>query len=164
MDSKDIWLLVCILINASGLLRRQQNNSNCTVTSTILTQAVTGDLCTGSDQHLSFLSCCKACVCVCVRTCSYISPQALNVQDKGFSMHHVYSLTAASSHLSAGVSGSIKRTQAGADSGSVANTPPCNCRPNPVRVSPLRTTSLDSICTTWPPAPTVLDARDTDNK
>lgn len=65
-------------------------------------------------------------------------------------------------HLSAGESGSMNRMQAGADSASVANTPPWSCRPKPVSGSPLSTTSLFSTCTTWPPTPTVLE-RDTED-
>ena len=64
-------------------------------------------------------------------------------------------------YLSAGLSGSMKRTTAGADRASVAKTPPCSCRPKPVSGSPRRTTSLVSTWTTCPPGPTELDARDT---
>lgn len=64
-------------------------------------------------------------------------------------------------YLSAGLSGSMKRMTGGADSVSVAKTPPCSWIPKPVSGSPLRKTSLVSTWKTCPPGPTELDTRDT---
>lgn len=64
-------------------------------------------------------------------------------------------------HLSAGLSGSIKRTRGGEDKASVAKMPPWSWRPKPLRGSPQSTTSVVSVCTIWPPGPTVLEASDT---
>lgn len=64
-------------------------------------------------------------------------------------------------HLSAELSGSMNRISGGADSVSVANIPPCSWTPKPFSGSPVKTTSLVSTWTTWPPGPTELDARDT---
>lgn len=64
-------------------------------------------------------------------------------------------------HLSAELSGSMNRIRGGAESVSVANIPPCSWTPKPLSGSPVRTTSLVSTWTTWPPGPTELEARDT---
>ena len=64
-------------------------------------------------------------------------------------------------HLSAGLSGSMKRTRGGEDRVSVAKMPPWSWRPKPLRGSPQSTTSVISVCTICPPGPTVLEARDT---
>lgn len=79
-------------------------------------------------------------------------------------MIFVYSLGVSAHYLSAGLSGSIKRTTGGADRVSVAKTPPCSWIPKPVSGSPLRTTSLVSTWKTCPPGPTELDARDTEGE
>lgn len=64
-------------------------------------------------------------------------------------------------HLSAGLSGSMKRTRGGEDRVSVAKMPPWSWRPKPLRGSPQSTTSVVSVCTICPPGPTVLEASDT---
>lgn len=67
-------------------------------------------------------------------------------------------------YLSEGLSGSIKRMTGGADSVSVANTPPCSWIPKPVSGSPLRRTSLVSTWKICPPGPTELEDRDTEEE
>lgn len=66
------------------------------------------------------------------------------------------------SNLSAGLSGSIKRTRGGEDRVSVAKMPPWSWSPKPFRGSPLRITSVVSVWTICPPGPTVLEASDTE--
>lgn len=43
----------------------------------------------------------------------------------------------------------------------MAKMPPWSWRPKPLRGSPQSTTSVVSVCTIWPPGPTVLEASDT---
>lgn len=64
-------------------------------------------------------------------------------------------------HLSAGLSGSMKRTSGGEERVSVAKMPPWSWRPKPLRGSPQSMTSVVSVCTICPPGPTVLEASDT---
>lgn len=66
------------------------------------------------------------------------------------------------SNLSAGLSGSIKRTRGGEDRVSVAKMPPWSWSPKPFKGSPLRITSVVSVWTICPPGPTVLEASDTE--
>lgn len=68
------------------------------------------------------------------------------------------------SNLSAGLSGSIKRTRGGEDRVSVAKMPPWSWSPKPFKGSPLSTTSVVSVWTICPPGPTVLEANDTERR